>query len=223
MVQTPQTAPASSGPNFRTDGDDFNFIFLAGQQNPGIAKVTLSKKHDWTKKKSKGATGGTLTYTGDSLVEFSVEYYLWETADFDAWPGWAAMQRKTLKVSGSNGSSGALVTSGVVTNLGAVTAGISTGPTTQPVAMDVYHPDLAEINVLRCVVEEEGGPVNDGKGGRRYTWKYVEYNPPKPAGGTANASTTAGPTGNGAEQPAQTAADQMIANLLAKAQALTKP
>lgn len=217
----PGTA-APSGPNYVTDADLFNFIFIAGTQNPGIAKVTHSKKHDWDKRKSPGSTGGTLTFRGSNVVEFQVEYYLWLPEHFDAWPGWAAMQRKSLKIQASGGTSGALVTAGVTIGGVAVTGGVATPATTQPVALDVYHPDLAEINVLRCIVEEEGGKQPDGKGGAKYVWKYAEYNPPKPAGGTASGSKDGmgGNPGKAAEPTAQTVADKMLAALLAKAKAL---
>lgn len=212
---TPGTAPPS-GPNYVTEADLFNVIFIAGVQNPGIAKITHSKKHDWDKKKSKGSSGGTLTFTGSSVVEFQVEYYLWLPEHFDAWPAWAAMQRKSLKIPAVvSGQSGNIRQA----NATAITI---TPATTQPVALDVYHPDLAEINVLRCIVEEEGGKVPDGKGGAKYTWKYAEYSPPKPAGGTANASKDAmgGNPGKAAEDTAVTTADKMLQALLAKAKAL---
>lgn len=211
----PGTA-APSGPNYVTDADLFNFIFIAGTQNPGFAKVTHSKKHDWDKKKSKGSSGGTLTFTGSNVVEFQVEYYLWLPEHFDAWPGWAAMQRKSLKIPASGGPQ-----TGNIRQANAPVT-VATSATTQPVALDVYHPDLAEINVLRCIVEEEGGKQPDGKGGAKYVWKYAEYNPPKPAGGTASGSKDGmgGNPGKAAEPTAQTTAEKMIAALLAKAKAL---
>lgn len=222
MTSAPSGFGASTGPNFVTQPEAFDFIFIAGTQNPGICKLTHVKRHEWDKKKSKGSTGGTVTFTGNPLVEFSVEYYLWLPEHFDAWPGWASMQRKTLKVPASGGTTGALVAAGVTINGVAVTAGPATPATTQPVAMDVYHPDLAEVNVLRCIVQEEGGKIPDGKGGARYTWKYAEYKPPTPAGGTANGSKDAagGNPGKAAEPTSVTVADQMLAALLAKAKLL---
>lgn len=213
---------AQTAPNYVTDADQFNEFYLMGVLGPGLAKVTFSKKHDWTKRKSKGSSGATMTYEGSGPVEFSVEFLLWLPAHFDAWPGWASMQRKTLKTPASGGTTGALVAAGVAINGVAVTAGPATSATTQPVAMDVYHPDLAEVNVLRCIVEEEGGKIPDGKGGAKYTWKYAEYKPPTPAGGTANGSKDAagGNPGKAAEPTASTVADRMIAALLAKAKLL---
>ena len=209
---------SASGPNFVTQPEAFDFIFIAGVQNPGICKLTHVRKHEWDKRKSKGSTGGTVTFTGNPLLEFSVEYYLWLPEHFDAWPGFASMQRKSLKIPASGGP--------VTGNIRQVSAGagtIATPATTQPVAMDVYYPTLAEVNVLRCIVEEEGGLVPDGKGAARYTWKYAEYNPPVLSGGTANASKDGMggmPPGKPAEDTAATAADKMLAALLAKAKAL---
>lgn len=240
-------APAApSGPNFRTEPDGFDVIFLAGMQSPGICEVTCPKKHDLDKKKSRGSKGGTVTSTGDPLVDFSVKFHLWETAHFDAWPGFMVAQRKTLKVPASGGGTPGAAAKANAARTAAEQAGgadpglnanaisaanaakaggsIAKPGSIQPVAMDCYHPDLARINVLRCVLEEEGSPVPDGKGGRYYTNKYTEYNPPTPSGGTISSSvsgTGAGGTGGkAAEQPAQTSADKMLADLLAKAQAL---
>lgn len=210
-----QGTAAAQLPNYVTQPEAFDYIFIAGQQNPGLCKVTHSKKHDWDKKKAGGSTGATLTFKGSNVVEFQVEYFLWLPAHFDAWPAWAAMQRKSLKIPATGGpQTGNLrVANAPVT--------IAKPATTQPVALDVYHPDLAEINVLRCIVEEEGGKQPDGKGGAKYVWKYAEYNPPKPAGGTASGSKDAmGNPGKAVEPTAVTTADKMIAALLKKAAAL---
>lgn len=235
-ASAPSGFGASTGPNFVTQPEAFDFIFIAGMQNPGICKLTHVKRHEWDKKKSKGSTGGTVTFTGNPLVEFSVEYYLWLPEHFDAWPSFAALQRKSLTIPASGGGAttkpaptqpGVGVAASVAAGAQAAAAskapsGIITPAKTQPVALDVYYPTLAAINVLRCVVEEEGGLVPDGKGAARYTYKYAEYNPPKNAGGTVTASKDAmgGTGGKTAEQPAQTAADKMLAAVLAKASAL---
>lgn len=239
-TSAPSGFGASSGPNFVTQPEAFDFIFIGGMQNPGICKVTHMKKHDWDKKKSKGSTGGTVTFTGNPLVEFSVEYYLWLPEHFDAWPSFATIQRKSLTIpasgtggpkpspgqqwiAGPQGGVAASVAAGAQAAAASkAPSGIITPAKTQPVALDVYYPTLAAINVLRCIVEEEGGLVPDGKGAARYTYKYAEYNPPKTAGGTVTASKDAmgGTGGKVGEQPAATAADKMLALVLAKASAL---
>ena len=109
---------AQTAPNYVTDADQFNEFYLMGVLCPGLAKVTFSKKHDWKIRKSKGASGATMTYEGSGPVEFSVEFLLWLPAHFDAWAGWASMQRKTLKVPASGGTTGGQTANVYLTSYG---------------------------------------------------------------------------------------------------------
>lgn len=220
-----------SGPNFVTAPEADDIIIIAGMSNPGIAKVKVSKKHEWDKKKGKGSTGGTVTYTGSQLCDFEVDFYLWLPEHFDAWPTFAAALATSTPVA----TSATVPAAQAPQQTGNVRqATTSTTPTTvtttspQPTALDVYHPSLAEppFNITRCIVLEPGGKEPDGKGGATYKYKFSEYAPPKPSGGTANGSKDGTGSGGGSapqkfvELPAKDAADQEIDRLMKKAQGL---
>lgn len=53
-----------------------------------------------------------------------------------------------------------------------------------PKAIDIYHPDLAEVGIKAVVKGEVLGAEHDGKGGVTRVVEFTEYMPPKPATGT---------------------------------------
>ena len=57
-----------------------------------------------------------------------------------------------------------------------------------PSALDVYHPDLAENDIKSVVKGTVAGTVHDGKGGQTRVVKFLEYKPPRKAGGSPNGS-----------------------------------
>ena len=61
----------------------------------------------------------------------------------------------------------------------------------KPIALDVYHPDLAAVNISSVTLANLGGPVHDGKGGQTIAVQLQEYAPPKPKGGSATGSKKA--------------------------------
>ncbi len=60
----------------------------------------------------------------------------------------------------------------------------------KPKALDIYHPDLAMVDIRSVTLANFGGVVHDGKGGQTITVQFQEYAPPKPKGGSATGSTT---------------------------------
>jgi hypothetical protein len=58
----------------------------------------------------------------------------------------------------------------------------------EPTALDVYHPDLALLDIKSVVVTKIGGLVHDGKGGATVAVDFLEYRPPTPKGGTPSGS-----------------------------------
>lgn len=50
----------------------------------------------------------------------------------------------------------------------------------RPVALPIYHPDLARNGFTEVVSGGVGGIVRDAKGGRTAQVKFLEYKPPKP-------------------------------------------
>lgn len=76
-----------------------------------------------------------------------------------------------------------------------------------PKAADVYHPDLAEVDIKSVVLKKIGGVVHDGKGGQTRTLVFLEYRPPKPKGGTPKGSTAK--STKKAPDPNQAALDEL--------------
>lgn len=56
------------------------------------------------------------------------------------------------------------------------------GPT--PKALDIYHPDLAEVEIKSVVKATLAGTTHDGMGGQTKVVKFLEYRPPVKKGGT---------------------------------------
>lgn len=81
-----------------------------------------------------------------------------------------------------------------------------------PSGLDVYHPDLAENGITSVVKATVMGTVHDGKGGQTRVVKFLEYKPPRPAGGSPKGSK-AGAAAK-APDPNQAALDE-IARLTA--------
>ncbi len=82
-----------------------------------------------------------------------------------------------------------------------------------PKALDIYHPDLAEIDVKSVVVESIGGKVHDGKGGATITVGFLEYRPAKPKGGSPKGSKSKDPKKAEAPDPNADAKAQLAALL----------
>lgn len=143
-------------------GDDLDFIVLGDRISPG--KVVLSG-HDrwknWDEQKAKGTTGATNKLNGDDLGKFTATFFLahddLNDLETNDFVNWNEFQR--------------LIES------------MTAGPT--PVALPIYHPDLARNKFIDVSSGGVGGMVYDGKGGASVAVKFVEYKPakPKPAAG----------------------------------------
>jgi hypothetical protein len=84
----------------------------------------------------------------------------------------------------------------------------STVSGTKPKALDIYHPDLAKNGITSVVMKKIGSPVYDKKGGATITVNFLEYRPPKPAGGTPKGSSTSASSAK-KKDPDQDALDEL--------------
>lgn len=91
---------------------------------------------------------------------------------------------------------------------------LSTIAGTTPKALDIYHPDLATVDLKSVVLASLGGPQHDGKGGQTIAIVFQEYAPPKPKGGSANGSSSAAKKKEAAPDP-NAAANAELAQLTA--------
>lgn len=171
--------------NVWEDSDEYDTIVLAGVRSPGV--VTLSgheRKQDWDIQKPKGQDGGSTKRNGEPVAEFSATFHLVYDPylDIDDIADWDTFQ--DLIESSTNGAT--------------------------PVALDIYHPDLARNRITSVVNGGIGGMEHDGKGGQKVTVKFLEYRPPKKKSSTgANGSKKGnGSAGSGVNDPVQERLDE---------------
>ncbi len=138
-------------------GEDLDFLLLGLTPSPGA--LTLSG-HDrwknWDVQAAKGTTGASSNLNGDPIGTFTATFKLASYGP-DGQPtgdfeNWDNFRR--------------LIES------------MTNGPT--PLALPVYHPDLAENGFTELSSGGIGGAVHDGKGGKTYVVKFIEYKPSKP-------------------------------------------
>lgn len=163
-------------PNPVDNEDLYQSIVLGGLSSPGV--VTLSG-HDRTIgwDVKKGAGQSGATTTRNSDDPAEVTCSFY-LADNDDFEAWPAfLDRAKSTISGA-----------------------------KPVALDVYHPDLAENDIKSVVLKKIGGVVHDKKGGQTRMLVLLEYRPPKPAGGTPSGSSKTAAKG---PDPNQAALDEL--------------
>lgn len=175
----------------------YSKIELGNMQSPGV--VTLSG-HDrikkWDVKSAKGQQGASTALNGDDPGKFQAEFYLVSDDTIEGENGatdfdlWSVFQR--LIESTTNGP--------------------------KPVALPIYHPDLALNGFTEVTNGGVGGLIHDGKGGARVKVTFIEYKPAKPKT-PAKATSKPGSTANGkANAPDPNAAAKAeLAALLAEA------
>lgn len=144
------------------DFSDVYDVLLLDEVNvsPGqlVALTGAKRETGWDVKDGTGQSGASITRKGDKLVKFSAKFYLVKDAalGIDDFADWVTF----------------------LPLLKSCTAG------KDPKSLSIYHPDLALIDVDAVVVESIGALEHDGKGGAFVTVSFIEYRPPKKAGGS---------------------------------------
>jgi hypothetical protein len=181
------------------NADAYDKIILGTTPSPG--KVTLSghdREKNWDVKKAKGQTGASSTLNGDDLGEFEATFELsgdgYNEDGKDELEQWDDFQR--LIESTTNGP--------------------------KPIALPIYHPDLARNRYTEVVNRGVGGVLHDGKGGAMVKVKFGEHRPPKPkpvAKAVSKPAQTIATTDEGKRSPPDpnAAAKQELAGLLEEA------
>lgn len=155
--------------------EELSCIILGTTRSPGVVKLSgHDRDKKWDVKEAKGATGASSALEGDPIGQFEATFTLAgdEVDGLTDFDEWEDFQR--------------LIES------------TTSGPT--PVALPIYHPDLARNRFTEVVSGGVGGMVHDGQGGATIKVKFLEYKPPKPkpavkakpkpdAGGGAGAAT----------------------------------
>lgn len=152
------------------DIDDLlSVIVLGTTTSPGVVKLSgHDRNKDWDNQKAKGSTGASSKLNGDPIEPFTCTFTLAGDGqdEVDDFERWEEFQR--LIESTTNGP--------------------------KPVALSIFHPDLARQRITKVTNAGVGGMVHDGKGGATVVVKFQEYKPPKPkpvAKATAKGGSTA--------------------------------
>jgi hypothetical protein len=134
----------------------YSTIVLGTMRSPGTC--TLSKhdrKKNWDVQKAKGSTGASSQLNGDDIGTFDATFYLVD--DGSAEPGqgqfdqWDQFEKLVRSLTDAS----------------------------KPIALTVYHPDLARQGFTEVSNAGVGGFNRDGKGGATITVSFIEYKPPK--------------------------------------------
>lgn len=135
---------------------DLSTIVLGTTRSPGTCKLSgHDRKEKWDIKDAKGQDGASTSLQGKPIGQFTATFYLVD----DAAPGavnqfdaWDQFQK--LIESTTNGP--------------------------KPVALPIYHPDLARNGYTSVVKGSISGLMHDGRGGATVVVEFLEYKPPKP-------------------------------------------
>jgi len=136
--------------------EEYSVIILGTMPSPG---VMVASGHDrfksWTIKAPNGTSGASTVLNGDKPAEFMCTFQIASdefTEGLTELDKWAAFRR--------------------------IVDSMTSGP--KPIALPIYHPDLAEQGITEVTSGGIGGAVPDGMGGKLYTVKFLEYRPLKP-------------------------------------------
>lgn len=84
-------------PNPVDNPELYDVLVLGGVRSPGVVKISgAQRKIDWDNKIAKGQKGATSTLSGIPLAEFTAEFFLADTEDFDAWPAFLQIINSTI-------------------------------------------------------------------------------------------------------------------------------
>lgn len=136
--------------------DLYSAIILGTTRSPGVVTITgHDRKKSWDIQAPKGSTGASSKLNSDPIGEFQASFYL--AADgsdeegHDDFTRWESFARLIQST--------------------------TSGPT--PVALSIYHPDLAARGFTEVSQGMIGGMQHDGRGGATVVVRFIEYKPPK--------------------------------------------
>lgn len=146
--------------------EEWNHLVVAGVSSPGVVRLSGDGvKVEWDVKKAEGQKGGSNTRKGLPQREFDAEFTLANDPTLgNDFEAWDAFQALLLtSVTGA-----------------------------EPIALTVYHPDLARCGINAVELGSIGLLQLDGKGGGKIKVHFLEYAPPakKAAAGAKGAKSS---------------------------------
>ena len=171
-------------------------IVLGTTRSPGTCTISgHDRKENWDVQKAKGTTGASSQLNGKDVGTFRVTFYLVD--DGSAEPGqsqfdqWDRFEKLIRSMTDA----------------------------ATPIALPIYHPDLARQRFTEVSNAGIGGMTRDKLQGRTVAVDFIEYKPPKKkpaAQAQAKPAATGGNTAKRAEDP-NAAAKRELAALVAEA------
>lgn len=161
-----------------------DFLIIGGTKTPGRAVVSDGDEvRGWEEAAAAGATGASLKWKGDPLIEWTVTVQIWTEEQKNEWD---ALRRTTLK---------------------------RTAPGSKPKVYVVEHPQVNDLEVDKVVVTScTQMALVDESGLWEAKFKIKQYRPPKPAV-TGKPTTAANADGTKSTPTAKDEADKMIEDL----------
>lgn len=175
------------------DDESWDTILLGSLRSPGVVTLTgHDRMKNWNVQKAKGTTGASSKLDGDDIGTFKASFYLVDdgSAEVSQFDRWDEFER--LVKSTTDGA--------------------------KPVALPIYHPDLARNLFTEVSNGGVSGFVHDGKGGVTVTVTFIEYKPPKPkpVAGAQAKPAAAGGTGKATAPDPNAAAKRELAAIRAE-------
>lgn len=172
-------------PPNHANADIWSTLVVAGMASPGSVTITgHGREVGWDIQEAKGQEGATTTRKGGPIAKFTATFYLTDELDANGYSDfdyWPAFQ--------------SLLESSF------------TGP--EPIALEVYHPDLARNFITAAVLAKMGEMRPDGKGGASIAVDMMQYRPKRPKS-----------SGSPGQTKTKTKGDQAVADAEAELNAL---
>lgn len=156
-----------------TGAVEWTTLLVAGTRSPGVCKLGgpgLQLK--WDVKDADGQQGASSDLSSEPIKEFEADFYLTDEADdlnVTDFDRWDEFE--ALLRSSINGE--------------------------KPVALEMYHPDLARVGITAAALKSIGMASLDGMGGATIKVSFIEFRPPKPKKAAGVAKTKAQPKTEG--------------------------
>lgn len=137
--------------------EQWDRLIVGSMVAPGVVRLSGDGlKIGWDIQNATGTTGAVTKRINEPLKEFDAEFELSDEVgpdgktDFDQWDAFQALLRASV-VKGK-----------------------------KPYALNVYHPDLARVEITAVTLGSIGLVALDGKGAGRIKVHFLEFSPPKP-------------------------------------------
>lgn len=146
--------------------EQWDVLRIGTMRSPGVVRLSgPGLVVGWDIQNASAQAGAVTKRINEPLKEFEAEFDLsnetdeYGFTDFDRWADFEAYIREMI------------------------------ASRTKSFARDVYHPDLARLQITSVTLKSIGMLQPDGKGGGKIQAKFIEHRPPKPMRSVASTKT----------------------------------